>query len=367
MLSRTQMIKRNLYKRMNNAAGVNVDLDKSKDFFVFMNIDILNGCEFNCPGCFVNKGINSVDLDGDLATLKEISRQINQSELHFEEIALGPTDFFSAKNTMDVINSPDFHAMFSNKETKFVMISTMKAPVEEIKEKLGVLEKHLPHLDIDLLIATDVDEFMTNEDYIKDIKEKWKVLEESGLLFDPAFQVNIHPANLLKYDADNLSVLAQKIKEEFDTILEFNPSILRVKHRKQAENLHFWMKIVQENLEKNADKFTFTMLNKSHSGMNNLVVNYRKGSFYVCPFIYENVFAYEDAYKIKKGGPEYQLNDLLKAQQEFIISQMEYSEETTHCVGCEYLVSCSYKNVLTFMKANNIKDCFLGIGNGRTT
>lgn len=358
------MIKDNLFDRMNIAADVNVDLSKSKAFYVFLNIDILNGCEFSCAGCYVNKGVNSSDLDSDLQSLANIADEINNSDLHLEEVALGPTDFFSAKNIVQVLTHPNFKRLFSNNKTKFVMISTLKASESEIREKLSLLESAVPHLDIDLLIATDVDEFLTNPDYIKTMKRKWEILKQSKLLFDPAFQVNIHPANLLKYDADNLANLASKIREEFDTILEFNPSILRVKHRNRGENLKFWMEVVQENMRKNADKFTYTMLNKSHSGVNNLVVNFRKGSFYVCPFIYENVFIYNDNYLIKRNSEQYHLSDLLAAQEQFFVSQMQYSEKTNDCTGCEYLVSCTYKKVLTYMEENQIKDCFLGIGNG---
>lgn len=358
------MIKSNLFDRMNYAGEVNWDLDKSNNFYSFMNLDILNGCDFSCHGCFVNKGTNSSNLENDLKIISKIADEINASSLHLEEIALGPTDFFSAKNTLDVIKHPDFKRLFKNPDTKFVMLSTLKAGPDEIREKLEVLEKYVGHLDIDLLIATDMDEFLTDPNYITNMKTKWKVLEESGLEFDPAFQINIHPANLIKYDAENLTRLAQIIKTEFDTILEFNPSILRIKHQKQKENLHFWMQTIKENFKKNADGFTYTMLNKGHSGMNNMVINFRNGNFYICPFIYENVFSYENTYLVPKKGEEYTLTDLTDAKEDFFVKQMQFSERTTSCVGCEFLVSCSYKNVLTFMEANNIKDCFLGLGNG---
>lgn len=358
------MIKDNLFDRMNYAGEVNWDLDKSNNFYFFLNLDILNGCDFSCAGCYVNKGVNSVNLDEDLKIISRIADEINNSHYHLEEIALGPTDFFSAKNTLQVIEHPDFRRLFKNPDTKFVMLSTLKASTEEIKEKLQKLEQHVGHLDIDLLIATDMDEFLSDPDYITNIKKKWQVLKDSSLEFDPAFQINIHPANLIKYDAANLTRLAQEIKNEFDTILEFNPSILRIKHRQQKENLHFWMKTIKENFQNNAQGFTYTMLNKGHSGINNLVVNFRSGNFYICPFIYENVFSYDSTYLIPKKNSQYNLNDITDAKEEFVIRQMAFAEKTSHCSGCEYLVSCSYKNVLTFMEANNIKDCFLGLGNG---
>ncbi len=358
------MIREKLFDRMNHAGEVNWDLDKSHDFYFFMNIDILNGCEFSCAGCYVNKGTNSKNLDQELKIIAQVADEINASHFHLEEIALGPTDFFSAKNTQDVIRHPDFKRLFKNPETKFVMLSTLKASTDDMREKLRILEEEVGHLDIDLLIATDIDEFLGDPNYISNIKTKWEVLKESGLEFDPAFQINIHPSNLIKYDSNNLSRLAQEIKAEFDTILEFNPSILRIRHRDQKENLQFWMDTIKDNFKHDAQAFTYTMLNKAHSGINNLVVNFRAGSFYICPFIYENVFSYDSTYLIPKKAEEYSLSDLTTAKEEYVVKQMEYAAKTTHCDGCEFLVSCSYKNVLTFMEANNIKDCFLGLGNG---
>ncbi|WPU65625.1 hypothetical protein [Peredibacter starrii] len=358
------MIRKNLFERMNIAGHVNVELQRSSNFYVFMNVDLLNGCGQTCAGCFVNKGINSYDLNRDLETIARLADEVNASNLHLEEIALGPTDFFSAKNTLEVITHPAFKRLFKNEDTKFVMTSTLKASGEEIRQKLKVLEESVGHLDIDLLIATDIDEFLTNKQYLQEMKSKWQILKESSLEFDPAFQINIHPANLIKYNPDNLTRLAQEIKAEFDTILEFNPSILRIKHQKQKDNLKFWMRTIRENSLKNANNFTYTMVNKSHSGMNNLVVNFREGNFYLCPFIYENVFSYEDSFLIQKQQSEYTLSDLLESKENSFVKQMNYSSKTNHCEGCEYLVSCTYKNVLTYMEANEIKDCFLGLGNG---
>ena len=358
------MIRPDLFNRMNIAGQVNQELDKSSQYYVFLNVDILNGCDFSCSGCYVNKGINSSDLEGDLKVLADVVEEINNSDYHMEEIALGPTDFFSSKNSLEILENKNFKRLFTNPETKFVLTTTLKVSVDEMRKKLDLLQKNIGHLDIDLLIATSFDEFLNDPGYLNKMKEKWKVLQESSLEFDPAFQINIHPEELIKSDPSNLSRLAKRIREEFDTILEFNPSLLRIKHKAQHENLALWMQTIKENFLNNREDFTYTMLNKSHGGMNNLVLNYKKKEFYICPFIYENVFAYEEAYKIPRKGEQYTLEDLTGSKESFVINQMQFSEKTNHCKDCEYLVSCSYKNVLTFMEANNIKSCFLGLGNG---
>lgn len=361
------MIRSNLYERMNIAGNVNVELNESEQYYIFLNLDLLNGCEFSCDGCFVNKGINSHDLERDLQTVAAIADQINESHYHLEEIALGPTDFFSSKNIRDILKSPDFKRLFKNPQTKFVMTSTLKVGVDSMKEKLKLLEESIGHLDIDLLIAIDMDEFLNTPGFIESLKERWSILEESSLEFDPAFQINIHPSELIKSDPQNLTRLAELIKHEFNTILEFNPSILRVKHRKLNENLGFWMNTMRENQKSDPQKFTYTMLNKSHNGMNSLVLNFKNNDFYICPFIYENVFSYEEAFKISKKGSEYSLDDLIGEKEEYLVKQFNYSTQTKHCGDCEYLISCSYKNVLTFMEANKISQCFLGLGNGASS
>lgn len=353
------MIRKDLFDTMNNAGIVNQALSESDEVFAFLNVDVLNGCIHSCAGCFVNKGINSDDLETDLDTVSKVASEIIESGVHLEEVVVGPTDFFSAKNTEDLINHPKFIELFKNPKTVLSFISTLNASYEKIEQYIKTLEQKLPNLDIDLIVAIDADEVYDNQEKIDDLKRKFEIFKNSSMRFEPAFQINIHPAKILKEDRLKLSALSKMIRDEFDTILEFNPSLLRAKHRKQYENLEYWAGIMRQNFEEK-DDMIYTMMNRHHRGVTNLVFNFRKGTFYICPFIYENVFIYQPEYAIPKSGNRYSFDDLQDAFQAAIVKQFQYAEQKADkCASCTRLVSCSYKNVLTFMENNDITGCFL--------
>ena len=298
-------------------------------------------------------------MDNDLDIVLKVTNEINDSGVHLEEIVVGPTDFFSAKNTDDLINNDKFYEILKHPETVLSFISTLRASEERIEHIIGVLEARLPNLDIDLIIAIDADEIYDNQEKIDEIKRKFEILDRSSMRFEPAFQINIHPADIFEKDMAKLSELSRMIRQEFNTILEFNPSLLRVKHRAQHAKLDHWTKMVRENFEKE-EGMIYTQANNNHRGVTNLVFNFRKGTFYLCPFVYENVFIYTPTYEIKPSDNGYDFQLLQDAFQNALIKQFDYANtKADNCASCTRLNSCVYKNVLTFMEDNEITHCFL--------
>ena len=354
-----KLIRKDLFETMNNAGIVNKALVESDNCFAFINVDVLNGCYQSCAGCFVNKGINSRDLDNDLDQVLKVTNEINASGVHLEEIVIGPTDLFSAKNTDDLIANDKFYEILKHPKTVLSFISTLRASYERIEHIIKELEARLPNLDIDLIVAIDADEIYDNQEKIDEIKRKFEIFERSSMRFEPAFQINIHPANLFKHDMSKLSELSRLIRKEFNTILEFNPSLLRVKHRAQHDKLDHWTKMVRENFE-NEEGMIYTQANNNHRGVTNLVYNFTKGKFYLCPFVYENVFIYTPTYEIKPGENGYDFQLLQDAFQNALVQQFEYANtKADKCSSCTRLTSCVYKNVLTFMEDNDITHCFI--------
>ena len=91
-----------------NAAGV---LTTPKDEYeVHFILDILEGCKYRCPGCFVKKRGNyhSSSLTNALNTIEQIPFTLN-------DVVVGPTDFFGADNILEILKDDRMKALCSNR------------------------------------------------------------------------------------------------------------------------------------------------------------------------------------------------------------------------------------------------------------
>jgi len=88
------------------------------------------------------------------------------------------------------------------------------------------------------------------------------------------------------------------------------------------------------------------MVDHSHGGMNYQVLNYKKGEWYLSPFMYENMAIYDDMFKIET------FDDILPK----IESQLLRAKDT-ECETCPMFFSCYNRKIILLRDYLGVKRC----------
>ena len=88
------------------------------------------------------------------------------------------------------------------------------------------------------------------------------------------------------------------------------------------------------------------MVDHSHAGMNYTVLNYKKGEWYLSPFMYENMAIYDDMFKVES------LADATRITEE----QIERAKGT-ECEECPMFFSCYNRKIISLRDYLGVDRC----------
>lgn len=350
---------------MNESEVLNEPLVNASNVRVRLNCEFLHKCGFHCAGCYVNRTSSNFD-DRQLDIFANTIKMFRDNGMTFDEIILGPTDFFAASNTGDLLKEPEFWGQFMHKDpVVLTLLTTLQSDEATIVELIETVNDFFIHhaQEIEVLVVFDLQRVIKEEEsYIKELQEKLALLDRFNPAVDYALQMNIQDVSKLEGEF-TLSNITTFVRKHFDTIVEFNPSFLRTGKRKIVDGiLDSWNQMLEEQInEDNKNDITFTMANPYHAGFNEITYNFHNGDLYMCPFIYENVFDKHEDFKVLKtlGQDYYEWDNILNHDTTAKVVQFSYAMETDECSSCPYLMSCISKHVLYYMCVHDLKKCMI--------
>lgn len=324
--------------------------------FVSMDftLDVLNGCEHKCPGCFVQR--KNDFMEDDLKEVEAVVNQALEAGYDFNELFIGPTDIFSAVNYNELITSETFKR-FAHRFT-LTANTTLMNDSSVIEERLNLLRKEQVHegRNKELFVILDLELYIKNDwFYMNQLNRNLKLVYDWNVFFI----VNVYSEDM--FDGMDLTVMTERLRKDFGTKLRINPSYFRGTNKKHVEryaNDHKRMLESQVN-EANVGMVFLNIVDIYFSSFTLLSYGYSKGKLSIAPFIYEVIPQDNEMFDIKKDGSSYTLADIESTHFSLLNRQYEYAEKTTECNDCEFLPSCSSRNILAYMESRDITDCFL--------
>lgn len=343
---------------MNYSPFINEGEMDSTNTRIRINVEFLDSCKFNCAGCYVKR--RNEFTDQDVNVLIGAVDMFRTAGMSFDEIIVGPTDFFSAANTEEVLTHPGFKSIFESGDVVMTILTTLQEPEARIRELIDVINKHYthPNMEMEVLIPFNIQRIVDKDPfYVMEVKRKIQLLNLLNPQVDYAMQINIHDVDKM-VEGFSLPEVTKYIRDTFGTIVEFNPSFMRTKKPHIVTNvLNEWNSMLERHVQQlHADDITFTMVNKYHASYNELTYNFKDGYLYICPFIYENVIDLSPAFKIERLGEYYTIEDVDAKDVAVVGDQYEYASNI-ECAGCEYQGSCIGKKVLYYMKQYDMSNC----------
>lgn len=302
---------------------------------VKIQLDVLDGCHHKCPGCFVHRRGNASD-EHQLDKAKAFVREITDKGILVDEMLIGPTDFLASENFYEVM--PHLVDLVNENSPILAFVSTLidgDIPrfCEFLKDNINL------DTEIEIGIATNPHKFMSL-DYMQNIQNKLKYLDENiQHEITYTFVVNIKDYGLDYHELHEHAV------KNFDTILDFIPSVSR-SHKAN---------IILETLDKFNEYFNVLsrdstmnniMVDHSHAGMNYTVLNYKRGEWYLSPFMYENMAIYHDMFKVETFEDAVTITE----------SQIDRAKNT-ECESCPMFFSCYNRKIILLRDYLGVDRC----------
>ena len=302
---------------------------------VKIQLDVLDGCHHKCPGCFVHRRGNASD-EHQLDKAKDFIRSITDRGILVDEMLIGPTDFLASENFYEVM--PHLLDIINENSPILAFVSTLIDG--DIERFVEFINEHV-NLDteIEIGIATNPYKFF-EEKYLQHISDMLYYIDQNVKHeVTYTFVVNIRDYGL------DYTTLHDKAVEKFQTILDFVPSVSR-SHKPN---------IILATLDKFNEYFNVLsldtklnniMVDHSHAGMNYQVLNYKKGDWYLSPFMYENMAIYDPMFKIESFDDVYTNVD----------TQIERAKGT-ECENCPLFTSCYNRKIILLRDYLGVDRC----------
>jgi len=302
---------------------------------VKIQLDVLDGCHHKCPGCFVHRRGNASDVH-QLNKAKDFIRDITDRGILVDEILIGPTDFLASENFFEVM--PNLLDIINENSPILAFVSTLIDG--DIERFCGFITDNV-NLDteIEIGIATNPHKFF-DEKYVQHISDMLYYIDQN-LKHEVTYTFVV---NIKDYGLDYKKLHDQAVNQ-FNTILDFIPSVSR-SHKAN---------IILETLDKFNDYFNVLskdttlnniMVDHSHAGMNYTVLNYKRGEWYLSPFMYENMAIYDKMFKVES------FDDVLP----IVESQLKRAEGT-ECNDCPLLFSCYNRKIILLRDYLGVNRC----------
>ena len=330
-------------------------------------LEILEGCSYMCPGCFVKRKGNwspySIHLFWELA--KEL---MGREDIVLDDLVIGPTDFYGAENLETIIEEVKLAEgiMMMPEDNRNVQHNCSilgSLSEKDIEGKIRKIEKSLVGSVVkswDVQVALDVKRLLYDKEYREALDNRINTFKESSLEYEISMATNIvDGVEDMIYDAIDL------VREEYQTVIEILPSVARsFDHSpKHGEKLFEWNDMLTKlstDEKRFKSKFHFLQGDVSHKAFHYSVINIHNGRIFMAPFIYENAQIYNYAFliDIAQGGD---MVDRILEHKDWIVNHQIQNSQLTECHTCKYLNICSHRLIPRVMEVvfDNRKECIL--------
>ena len=341
------------------------NLNESNSYYFNLNFEFLNGCQFNCKGCHVNKNGSAPINDESYLQLMKIMNSFTPENLYRPFIAfIAPTDFLSATNTYSVLTDKRIIEILN----KFKRISLQTTYLNMDKASLiaDVLKEHYSNMELEINVIIEPEK-IENEKYLSILKKHQDKM--IALLDWPIPVRSFGIMNVFDYDSTKLAEilkdydhLHKKVQHLFQTTIDFNFSLGRKDEtltREEFQSATNRIKTMFNSSVVSGEKsgylrFSFGKLNDS---LIERQYNWKNGEFYYSPLLYERYVSFIDG--LKMNIEDYSAKEFEKFEEEVQLQQYLNVSNKTECEDCIMLGSCVDRGILHLMDVHGVKDCLV--------
>lgn len=342
--------------------NINVPLDKAETYYMNMNLELLIGCKWKCKGCYVDLE-NNHSTNKDINNIHTLTDDITNRGMTPAILFIGPTDCFTASNTLDILRSNNVQSL-AKKYLRISLLSTfLESKSKQIDDVIDILNESYAGIELEINMIIDAGQ-VTNENYLNLIKKNRddvfaKLTSFEDIKTHVQFNVFDYSQSSIKETMNDYANLRNKILNMFGTNIDFNFSMGR-KHnlsdKEFLDSIFTITDIFNGSLDEENIKFAeFSMGNPLDSNVERQL-NFKEGHLYFSPYIYEQYVTFDSAYRIPMDKWIY---SEVESFYETVTLNSYKDSSKMECGTCPYLAMCVERGVVHTMSRYNEKECIL--------
>ena len=336
-----------------------------------VNLEILEGCSYMCPGCFVKRKGNW--NPNSIATFHSLAYELkDRDDIVLDDIVIGPTDFYGAQNLEEIINNQRLADAISmipkdNRNIQHNCSILGSLSEKDIEGKIKAIENSPLGKAVeawDVQIALDLNRLMNDQKYLDALDKRVNTFKNSSLNFEISMATNIvQGVENIIYEA------IEFVRTRYETVIEVLPSVVRSFNHsaKHGNKLFEWNEMLSKlsiDTKRFKEKFHFLQGDVSHKVFHYSVLSIYHGDMYLSPFVYENAQIHTDDFKVDNGWlwlPDADISDYILNKKNEIVQRQIKESSDKECGSCKYLNICANRMVPMIMDTvfKGRKECIL--------
>lgn len=344
-----------------------VERESASGYHLSLNLELLRGCQFSCKGCFVDKyGADPMNDEWGTQLLSWVTSAQEEGGYLPTVIFIGPTDFLSAGNTIDVLQDPRIRQVVGR--FKRLSLQTTCLDISTAPEIAKVLREHYGHMELEVNFLMEPEHVLT-EKYLRTIKENrdklyeiidWHIPVKSFCIMNVYEYENAKKDDIVKL-LNDYKEMHLRIKDMFDTTIDFNFSMSRKHNQDKPEEVKEAIIRVTRMFDKSVNHDTSQFIRFSFGKLTDSLIekhfNFLNGKFYVSPLLYDRYAAFVPELQIPFVN--FTVAESEAFEERLQLEQYHGASQKDECGSCRYLGSCTDRNILKVMDIYSIKHCII--------
>lgn len=337
-------------------------LRDASHFYLNLNFEVLNGCKFNCRGCHVEKNAQQPIGAEDATRLDTLMRSFEGSLYNPFIAFVGPTDFLVAENFAAVFDDPRNIPIF--RRFKRLSFQTTYLDIGNASAVADVLNRHYADREIEVNIVLDPARIMDDQLLALVERNKLEFLRVLGRSDVRSFGI----MNVYDYDRTripellrNYDFMHQRVQHLFETTIDYNFSAGRSHDLSDEEFIALTDRVKdlfnQSILSDEKAQYLRFSFGKLTDSLVERQYNYRNGSIYFSPLLYERFVSFRPEFEVPLVRCE--ASEIEEFEARVQLEQYARASEKEECESCPFLASCIDRGVLFLMDAYRTRRCLV--------
>lgn len=344
-----------------------VERESATGYHLSLNLELLRGCQFSCKGCFVDKyGSDPMTDERGAQLLSWVTSAQEDGGYLPTVIFIGPTDFLSSGNTIDVLRDPRIQQVV--RRFKRLSLQTTCLDISTAPEIAKVLREHYSHMELEVNFLMEPEHVLT-EKYLRTVKENrdslyeiidWHIPVKSFCIMNVYEYENAKKDDVIKL-LNDYKEMHLRIKDMFDTTIDFNFSMSRKHNQNKSSEVKEAIIRVTKMFDKSVNHDTSQFIRFSFGKLTDSLIekhfNFLNGKFYVSPLLYDRYVAFVPELQIPFVN--FTVAESEAFEEQLQLEQYQNAGQKDECGSCRYLGSCTDRNILKVMDIYSIKHCII--------
>jgi len=324
-----------------------------------LTLEVLEGCNYHCGGCTVDKDHKPDVVAEDEATrLFQLVDDLHSKGFRPFEFSLAPTDVLSAKNGWEVMRSDLIQGMADRFKTVVLTMAMLRD--DGIAELAQLVDELMAGKGVRLVVPLTV-KHSYNQKYLALLRDRVQLFAShlhKSTLRSVYLTINMFRENIAVFNPEyhhhimSLDLGVRTIKDyTFTHSRNGFENLLR--HDEFKHDVYKFTQVIADH----DSKFVGHLL---HDPFDGVELGYRDGVLYHIPVVMEKFPIFDPFYEIPKPWDAEQVMDY--RQNQYIENLTKFTDHPV-CGDCCHVNVCTHGDLHTTMRYLNIDHCPLGIKN----